>query len=55
MIIWILLIIVPVLLGLYAQMRVMSAYRKNVEIPSRRGITGRQAAAAVMELSLIHI
>lgn len=54
MIIWILLIIVPVLLGLYAQMRVMSAYRKNVEIPSRRGLTGRQAAAAVMESAGIY-
>lgn len=54
MIIWILLIIVPVLLGLYAQMRVMSTYRKNVEIPSRRGLTGRQAAAAVMESAGIY-
>ena len=49
MIIWIVLIAVPMLLGLYAQMRVMSAYQKNIEIPSRGGITGREAAAAVMQ------
>lgn len=49
MTIWIILIGIPLLLGLYAQMRVSSAYRKNVEIPSRGGITGREAAAAVME------
>lgn len=54
MTIWIVLIIVPMLFGLYAQMRVMSAYRKNVEIPSRGRITGREAAAAVMESAGIH-
>lgn len=35
-------------------MRVMSAYRKNVQIPSRNGITGREAAAAVMKSAGIH-
>ena len=54
MIFYIILIGVPLLLGLYAQMRVMSAYRKNVQIPSRNGITGRAAAAAVMESAGIH-
>jgi hypothetical protein len=48
------LIAVPMLFGLYAQMRVMSAYRKNVEVPSRNGITGREAAAAVMQSAGIH-
>ena len=48
------LIAVPLLFGLYAQMRVMSAYKKNLEIPSRGGITGREAAAAVMESAGIH-
>lgn len=43
------LIAVPMLFGLYAQMRVTSAYNKNVRIPSRGRITGREAAAAVME------
>jgi hypothetical protein len=34
--------------ALYAQMRVSRAYNKNVQIPSRGGITGREAAEAVM-------
>jgi Zn-dependent membrane protease YugP len=34
--------------SLYAQIRVSSAYSKNSKIPSRGGITGREAAAAVM-------
>jgi len=46
--IWIILIIIPMLFGFYAQMRVHSAYSKNVEIPSRGRITGREAAEAVM-------
>ena len=54
LIIWIILIAVPMLFGLYAQMRVMSAYRKNIEIPSRGGVTGREAAAAVMESAGVH-
>ena len=54
MLIWILLIIVPLLLGLYAQMRVSTAYNKNVQIPSRGGITGREAAEAVMSQAGIH-
>jgi uncharacterized protein len=49
MLLWIILIGVPLLMGLWAQMRVMSAYQKNVQIPSRGGITGREAAAAVMQ------
>ncbi len=35
--------------SIYAQIRVSSAYSKNSKIPSRGGITGREAAAAVME------
>ena len=35
--------------SLYAQVRVKSAYSKNLQIPSRGGLTGRQAAAAVMQ------
>ena len=54
MLIWIALIIVPLLFGLYAQMRIASAYRKNLQIPSRGRITGREAAAAVMESAGIH-
>ncbi len=54
MTIWIILIIIPMLFGLYAQMRVTSAYKKNVQIPSRGRISGREAAAAVMESAGIH-
>lgn len=54
MMLMIALIVVPLLFGFYAQMRVMSAYNKNVQIPSRGGITGREAAQAVMESAGIH-
>ena len=54
MLIWISLIIVPLLFGLYAQMKVTSAYGRNLQIPSRGRITGREAAAAVMESAGIH-
>jgi Zn-dependent membrane protease YugP len=54
MLIWALLIIVPMLFGFYAQMRVTSAYNRNVRIRSRGNITGREAAAAVMESAGIH-
>lgn len=54
MILWIALIAVPMLFGLYAQFRVSSAYNKNIRIPSRGRITGREAAAAVMESAGIH-
>lgn len=54
MLIYIVLLIIPFLFGLYAQMRVSSAYNKNVQIPSRGNITGREAAAAVMESAGIH-
>ncbi len=49
MMLWIALIAIPMLFGLYAQYRVTSAYNKNVRLPSRGRITGREAAAAVME------
>lgn len=35
--------------ALYAQMRVSSAYAKNAQVPSRGRLTGREAAAAVMQ------
>lgn len=54
MLIWISVIIIPLLFGLYAQMRVSSAYGKNLKIASRGRITGREAAAAVMESAGIH-
>lgn len=42
------LIIIPILVGLWAQMKVKSAYGKYVKVPSRGRITGREAAQAVM-------
>ena len=48
MLIWIVLIIVPMLFGLYAQMKIRSAYSANAQIGSRGGITGREAAEAVI-------
>jgi Zn-dependent membrane protease YugP len=48
MLFWFILIGIPMLFGLYAQFRVMRAYNKNVQIPSRGGITGREAAEAVL-------
>lgn len=43
-----LLFILVMVLSLYAQFRVSSVYNKNARIPSRGGITGREAAEAVM-------
>lgn len=45
---FLLLIIVPLLVGLWAQMKVKSAYNRYVQVPSRGRITGREAAQAVM-------
>ncbi|AHF92015.1 peptidase [Opitutaceae bacterium TAV5] len=45
---WIICLIVPMLFGLYAQMRVQSAYSKNMRVASRGRITGYEAAEAVM-------
>src|ERR1035441_126252 len=43
-----LLFILVFVFALYAQIRVSSAHNKNVQIPSRGGIPGREAAQAVM-------
>jgi len=45
---FLLLIVIPMILGLWAQMRVSGTYRKYSEVPSRSGITGREAAAYVL-------
>ena len=47
--IFMILFILVFIFALYAQIRVSSAYSKNVQIPSRGGITGREAAKAVMD------
>lgn len=43
-----LLVILMIPIALWAQFRVSSTYNHNARIPSRGGITGREAAAAVM-------
>ncbi|MBP3358773.1 MAG: zinc metallopeptidase [Opitutales bacterium] len=45
---FVVLILVPIFIGMYAQMKVSSAYEKYSRIGSRSGITGRDAAQAVM-------
>src|SRR5690242_18701278 len=42
------LLVLVMILSLYAQFRVSSTYNHNAQIASRGGITGREAAAAVM-------
>ena len=51
---FLLLIIVPIVIGLWAQMKIKRAYSKYVQIPSRGRITGREAAQAVMQSAGIH-
>jgi len=51
---FLILILVPLIVGLWAQMKVKSAYGKYVQVPSRGRITGREAAQAVMESAGIH-
>lgn len=41
-------ILVPIVVGLWAQMKVKSAYGRYIQVPSRSRITGREAAQAVM-------
>jgi Zn-dependent membrane protease YugP len=55
MLIWIVLIIIPMFFGLYAQMKIRSAYAQNSQVGSRGGITGREAAEAVMHSAGITI
>jgi len=54
MTLWLVLILIPILLGLWAQMKVTSAYEQNIRIPSRGRISGAEAADAVMRAAGIH-
>ena len=47
--IFLFLIIPTAILGIYAQMKVQGAYKKWARVGSRSGITGREAAAYVMQ------
>jgi Zn-dependent membrane protease YugP len=47
---WSLILLVPALvLGMYAQARVSSAFNKYSQIPSRRGLTGAEAARQLLD------
>ncbi len=48
MTLFLVLIVPTIILGVYAQHKVTSTYNKWVKVPSRGGITGREAADAVM-------
>ena len=41
-------IIVPIIIGLYAQAKVSSAYEKYIRVRTRNGLSGRDAAEAVL-------
>lgn len=45
---FVIFIIIPILIGLYAQTRVSSAYEKNLKIQSHNRITGAAAAAEIL-------
>lgn len=45
---FLILIIIPIIVGLYAQYRIKSTYKRNLIIQSKGHITGREAADAVM-------
>lgn len=48
------LIIIPAIVGIWAQMKVKGTYSRYVQVPSRGRITGREAAQAVMQSAGIH-
>lgn len=50
---WILLIGVPILLGLWAQMRVKSAFGHWSQVAATSGVTGAQAARRILEAANI--
>ena len=51
---FLLLIIIPLIVGMWAQIKIKSAYSKYSQVPSRGGITGRETARAVMQSAGIH-
>ena len=49
--IWLICAGVPLLFGLWAQMRVKSTFNRYSQVPTRNGLTGAQAAEAVVRYS----
>jgi uncharacterized protein len=50
-VVWLLTLIVPILLGLWAQMKVKRTFARWSQVPVRNGMTGAQAAAEVVRAS----
>ena len=48
------LLIPVVLLSIYAQIKVSSTFKRFSRVPNRRGITGAQAAGAVLRAHGVH-
>jgi len=51
---WILYLIVPMLLGMWAQSRVTSAFRRWSQVRATSGLTGAEAAREIMDAANIH-
>jgi len=51
---WLLYIIVPLLLALWAQAKVTGAFNKYSQVPASSGLTGAQAAREIMDAAQIH-
>ncbi len=51
---FLLFIIIPIVVGLYAQMRVSSTYEKYIKVRSRNNLSGRDAAEAVLRAAGIY-
>ncbi len=48
------LMIPGILLGLYAQFRVRSAYNRYLQVPAERGLSGAQAAREILDQAGLH-
>jgi uncharacterized protein len=42
------------LLGIYAQLKLMSTYNRYIQVPNERGLTGAQAAREVLDAAGLH-
>src|SRR3982750_2463298 len=51
---WLLLIAVPMIIGLWAQFRVSSAFRKWGEVRATSNISGAEAAREILSAAQIH-
>ncbi len=51
---WLLLVGLPLLIGLWAQFRVSSAFRKWGEVRATSNVTGAEAARSILEAAQIH-